>query len=277
MNFSKRWSPDTKNLVSNSRINLITVYDNTDLTSDVLNILGSNHLQEAHHCDFCGQKIKYTSVLKLTKNSNVTHFQIGKECLIYMDDHDLHVEGYKEIKNYVTKIVKDLVEKNKSKRRRTKYADLHTDVLSWMKDHVEFVSKNRFLSDMYNILLTGKKVYSKNMDFYVKSAIEKYEQTEMAKRTNLVAKNDDVVRMKIEKVLYLISSAYNIKFDEHFKIINGSSNGDYMFVYSIYTYFLKYNSLSQKQSETLNNVYKRLSDRLKKSVVKSDPNVLLPF
>lgn len=182
-------------------------------------------------------------------------FQICKECLVYLDNQDLHINGHKEVLKKVNSIVKDLVTKNKIKNRIEKYSKNYDKEIRWMRENYGIVSQSKFLSDMFDRLIGGKKIYSKKMHSYVKSSIEKLNNKKQVELQDDVYNN---IKIKIEKILYLISNFYNIKINNYFEVEPDSASTDsYNFVLSVYKYFIKNKNCSTEQLFYMNVLYKR--------------------
>lgn len=244
---SKKWSDETKNLINNSKLNLLRVYDNTYTDDESLDILKSHNLDETCHCDFCGQNIKYVSVLEFDKSSVISHFQIGKECMSYLFDYGMKIEGLENAKYQVENAVKKLIKKSTERARVEKYKKELSKYITWLDSlDKNFIERNSFLKFINNRLRTGDGVVTMKMMNVLEAMIKKY--TPISTQ-NLGEKSVELLA-KIDRLLNDIEIVYSSK-----------ENGTYNFVSSVRSFVVKNGNASQKQLTALNEV----ADRIKKA------------
>ena len=61
------------------------------------------------------------------------------------------------------------------RKNREVYQDIFKEELSWLKENIQIVqkSKNKFLVDMYTIMITGNRKITPKMASTIKNSIEK--------------------------------------------------------------------------------------------------------
>jgi len=241
---SRKWSNETKNLVNNSKLNLLRVYDNSYIDDESLDILKSHNLGETCHCDFCGQRIKYVSVLEFDKSTVISHFQIGKECMSYLFDYGMKIEGLDSAKYQVENAVKKLIKKSTERARAEKYKKELATYITWL-DNLDknFIERNSFLRFINERLRTGNGVINMNMINALEGMIKKY--TPISTQ-NLPTKSAELLA-KIDKLLNDIEIVYSNK-----------QNGTYLFVSSVKNFVAKNGNASQKQLNAMNEVFLRI-------------------
>ena len=137
------------------------------------------------------------------------------------------------------------------KKNRESYAEIFKNEISWCKDNIETLQKNKhsFLTDMYLIMVTGsRKITPKMADAIVKS-IEKCK--------NSPAYNSDLreeARLKIQPILEKIIFVESM--------IPETDTQTLRFVGNVKTYVKANYRITKKQMESLNKVYKRVSKNL---------------
>jgi hypothetical protein len=137
------------------------------------------------------------------------------------------------------------------KKNRESYAEIFKNEISWCKDNIETLQKNKhsFLTDMYLIMVTGsRKITPKMADAIVKS-IEKCK--------NSPAYNSD---LKVEAQLKIQPILEKIIFVEG--MIPETQPSTLRFVQNVKTYVKNNYRITKKQMEGLNKVYKRVSKNL---------------
>lgn len=242
---SKKWSDGTKNLVNNSKLNLVRVYDNEFIDQESTDMLKSHSLDETCHCDFCGQRIKYVSVLEFDKNTNLTYFQIGKNCMSYLFDYGMRINGLEHAKAQVENAVKQLMKKSTERARVEKYKSEFDTYLKWLDSlDKSFIAKNNFLTFINNRLRTGDGVVTMKMMAALDNMIKKY----TPHNTSHLDETKPKLLKKIDGLL------------EEMKIIydNFESNGTYKFVKSVRDYVEGRGNATTKQLDALNNIFKKV-------------------
>lgn len=256
---SKRWSNETKDLINNSKLNLIRVYDNTFVDSDTSDVLQSHSLTETCHCDFCGQRIKYVSVLEFDKNKNLLYFQIGKECMSYLFDYGMRINGLDNARYQIENSVKKLMKQSSERARAEKYKAEFDVYLKWLDSlDSEFIQKNSFLRFINNRLRTGDGVVTMKMMAALDRVIKKY----TPENTSHIEEK----RQKLLKKINFLLNEIQILYDKNYQ-----SNSTYKFVNSVYEYVSKNGNATIKQLNVLNDISKRMkNERTKASDKKVD-------
>lgn len=244
---SNRWSAETKTLVNDSKLNLLRVYDNTYVDTDTVDILKLHKLDETYHCDFCGQRIKYVSVLEFDKNTVISHFQIGKECMSYLFDYDMRINGLDQAKYQIENAVKKLIKKSSERARAEKYKTELSKYIDWLKTlDSAFIQRNSFLRFISERINTGNGVVTMKMMNVLDNMIVKYNQKNTAgtetKRVELLK--------KIDSLLIKIQSLY------------GAKGWSYDFTSSVREYVNKKGIASVKQLEVLNKIHKEITEKI---------------
>jgi len=247
---SKKWSNETKNLINNSKLDLIRVYDNTFVDDDTTDILKSHSLKEECHCDFCGQRIKYVSVLEFNKNTKLSYFQIGKNCMSYLFEYGMKINGLEHAKFQIESAIKKLIAESSERARAEKYKREFPVYLIWLNSlDKTFIQKNNFLRFIDLRLRTGNGVITMKMMKVLEDMIKKY----TPRNTENIDEKKNNLLTKIDKLLVSVESVY------------GNRNlGTYNFVTSVRNYVDKNGNASRKQLDALNRVVKQIENEKKK-------------
>jgi hypothetical protein len=136
------------------------------------------------------------------------------------------------------------------KKNREFYRDNFSVEMKWFKDNMELIKDNKFLIDMYTILITG----SRKMTPKMVEAIRKGMNNPMYDKVKRIERMEKVkpILEKIEFIRILVEDADKDK-DAYYKN-NYSALG---FVKSVKQQLMKNGKLSEKQMQGLNKVYKR--------------------
>ena len=136
------------------------------------------------------------------------------------------------------------------KKNREEYGKLYKDEIEWYKGNLELIKDDKFLVDMYTILITG----SRKMTPKMVEAIRKGMKNPMYDTVKRIERMDKIkpILEKIEFIHILVENTDRDK-NEYFKM-NYSALG---FVKSVKSQLMKNGKLSEKQMEALNKVYKR--------------------
>jgi len=251
---SKKWSNEKKELVNNSKLNLLRVYDNSYTDDESLDILKSHNLDETCHCDFCGQRIKYVSVLEFDKSTVISHFQIGKECMSYLFDYGMKIEGLENAKYQVENAVKKLIKKSTERARAEKYKKELSVYITWLDSlDKNFIERNSFLKFINTRLRTGDGVVTMKMMAVLESMIKKYTPISTE---NLTEKSKSILE-RIDRLLKEIELAYSTP-----KSVTAE------FVSSVRQYVVKNGNASQRQLECLNGISERIKKMRKEQAEK---------
>ena len=137
------------------------------------------------------------------------------------------------------------------KKNRESYAEVFKEEIIWFKKNVATLqhTKNKFLIDMYTILITGSRKITPKMASAIRNGIEKCKNNPLF---------NEELRLEADKKLKPILSKINIV------LAMAEAKGDNAvdFIKSVDTYVRNNYRITKKQMEGLNKVYKRVSDNL---------------
>jgi len=135
-------------------------------------------------------------------------------------------------------------------KNREEYKNLYSTEIKWLKDNLNLLKDDKFMIDMYTILVTGsRKMTPKMIDAIRKNMNSpQYDPVEMIERQEKIKP----ILEKINMVLTLVKEIDEGKDDYYIKNYSPLS-----FVTSIMNQLKKKGSLSEKQMDGLNKVYKR--------------------
>ena len=136
------------------------------------------------------------------------------------------------------------------KKNRETNKELYSEEMNWCKEHLEYIRDNKFLVEMYTILITGSRKMSPKMI----GAVQKAMNNPMYDKVKRIERMDKIkpILGKITMVEAMVEA----------KDMNQSAwwKNKYSalpFVKSVKKQLLKNGKLSEKQMEALNKVYKK--------------------
>jgi len=143
------------------------------------------------------------------------------------------------------------------KKNRELYKELYPKELEWCGKNVEHFKNNKFLFDMYTILITGSRKMTPKMIGAVQKAMvsPQYDPIKMIERQEKIKP----IMEKINLVLDLVSTVDSGK-DEYY--INTYSAKPFM--ESVTNQLKSKGSLSEKQMSAVNKVYKKYKIKMDK-------------
>ncbi len=137
------------------------------------------------------------------------------------------------------------------KKNRDSYAELFKDEIKWCKENLQTLTqtKNKFMIDMYTILITGSRKITPKMATAIINSIDKCKSN-----PNF---NEDVrieAEAKLKPILEKVAMVERL----------AEAKGDRAleFVQSVKHYVKNNYRITKKQMEGLNKVYKRVSEDL---------------
>ena len=137
------------------------------------------------------------------------------------------------------------------RKNRESYKEVFKEEIIWFKKNVATLqhTKNKFLIDMYTILITGSRKITPKMASAIKNGIEKCKNNPLF---------NEELRLEADKKLKPILSKINVV------MAMAEAKGDRAvdFIKSVDTYVRNNYRITKKQMEGLNKVYKRVSDNL---------------
>ena len=137
------------------------------------------------------------------------------------------------------------------KKNREAYLKTYKEEIKWLKKNATklAVNKNKFLLEMYQILITGSRKVSNKMDLAIKNSIQK---------CKIDPRYNETLQIEAKEKLKPILSKINMV------MAMAEAKGDKAvdFIKSVDTYVRNNYRITKKQMEGLNKVYKRVSDNL---------------
>ena len=137
------------------------------------------------------------------------------------------------------------------KKNRELYALYFKDEIKWFKENLQTLTetKNKFLIDMYTILITGNRKVTPKMADAIRNSIEKCK--------NNPNFNEDVreeQETKLKPILEKIAMVERLAESKNDKALG--------FIQNVKTYVKNNYRVTKKQMEALNKVHKRVSEDL---------------
>ena len=137
------------------------------------------------------------------------------------------------------------------RKNREIYADIYLEEIKWFKENIQTVqkSKNKFLVDMYTIMITGSRKITPKMATAIRNSIEKCKNNPLY---NPELKTDAMEKLKpiLEKIVMVE------------RLAEKKNDKAQTFVRSVKQYVQMNYRITKKQMEGLNKVYKRCSEDL---------------
>ena len=135
-------------------------------------------------------------------------------------------------------------------KNREEYKNLYSTEIKWLKDNLNLLKDDKFMIDMYTILVTGSRKMTPKMIEAVKKNMNstQYDTIKMIERQEKIKP----ILEKIHMVLELVKEVDEGKDAYYVKNYSALS-----FVSSIMGQLKKRGKLSEKQMAGLNKVYKR--------------------
>ena len=137
------------------------------------------------------------------------------------------------------------------KKNRESYSKVFKDEITWCKENLKTLqeTKNKFLTDMYLIMITGSRKITPKMASAIKNGIEKCKQNP---NFNEDARAEAEAKLKpiLEKIVMVE------------RLAEKKNDKAQTFVRSVKQYVQMNYRITKKQMEGLNKVYKRVSENL---------------
>jgi len=136
------------------------------------------------------------------------------------------------------------------KKNRESNQELYSKEIAWCKEHLEEIKDNKFLMDMYLILITGNRKMSPKMIGAVQKAMTNpmYDTVKRLERM-------DKVKPILEKIDFVHTIVKAKDSNKSARYINQYSA--LPFIKSVKSQLMKNGKLSEKQMNALNKIYKR--------------------
>ena len=137
------------------------------------------------------------------------------------------------------------------RKNRETYAEAYKDEIKWFKENVSTLqqTKNKFLIDMYQILITGSRKITPKMESAIINGITRCKNNPLYNK-ELREEADDKLKPILSKINVVMSmaEARNDKAVDFIKSVDKYVRNNYI--------------ITKKQMEGLNKVYKRVSEDL---------------
>ena len=135
-------------------------------------------------------------------------------------------------------------------KNREENKKLYSTEIKWLKDNLNFLKDDKFMVDMYTILITGSRKMTPKMIEAVRKNMNspQYDTVQMIERQEKIKP----ILEKIHMVLELVKEVDEGKDDYYVKNYSAKP-----FVTSIMGQLKKRGNLSEKQMAGLNKVYKK--------------------
>ena len=136
------------------------------------------------------------------------------------------------------------------KKNREVYAKLYKDEIDWMKENLSTIQKhNKFLYDMYMILITGSRKLTPKMESAIMNSVIQGEKSPLY-NPELREQAEEKLKPIIAKINVVLAMA-EAKNDRAVGFIN-----------NVLDYVKTNHRITKKQMEALNKVHKRVSEDL---------------
>ena len=143
------------------------------------------------------------------------------------------------------------------KKNREEYKKIYSEEIAWCKENINLLKGNKFLVDMYAILITGSRKMTPKMIGAVQKAMTN-PMYDPIKRIEKTQKMQPIIE-KINRVWELVAEIDEEKDDYYLQNFSALP-----FVNSIKDQAQKNLRLSEKQLTALNKVYKKYKEKFDK-------------
>ena len=137
------------------------------------------------------------------------------------------------------------------KKNREDYQKAYKDELVWLKDNLQILTetKNKFMIEMYTILITGSRKITPKMADAIKNSIERCKNNP---KFNPLLQTE--AKAKLQPILEKIAMVERLAESKNDKALG--------FIQNVKEYVKNNYRVTKKQMEALNKVYKRCSEDL---------------
>ena len=137
------------------------------------------------------------------------------------------------------------------RKNREVYADLFKEEIEWFKENIQTVqkSKNKFLVDMYTIMITGSRKITPKMATAIRNSIEKCKNNPLY--------NPELKTEAMEKLKPILEKIVMVE-----RLAESKNDKAQTFVRSVKQYVQMNYRITKKQMEGLNKIYKRCTEDL---------------
>ena len=136
-------------------------------------------------------------------------------------------------------------------KNRESYKEVFKEEISWFKENIQTLqkSKNKFLIDMYTILITGSRKITPKMATAIRNSIEKCKNNPLY--------NPELKAEAYEKLKPILEKIVMVE-----RLAESKNDKAQTFVRSVKQYVQMNYRITKKQMEGLNKIYKRCSEDL---------------
>ena len=137
------------------------------------------------------------------------------------------------------------------KKNRESYAEVFKDEIAWCKENLKTLqeTKNKFMTDMYLIMITGSRKITPKMSDAIKNSIEKCKNNPLY--------NPELKTEAMEKLKPILEKIVMVE-----RLAESKNDKAQTFVRSVKQYVQMNYRITKKQMDGLNKVYKRCSEDL---------------
>ena len=151
------------------------------------------------------------------------------------------------------------------KKRREEYKNLYSKEMAWFKENMDMIKSDKFLIDMYTIMITGSRPMSPKMVDAVHKAMKspRFDIIEYTKRKEKIKPILEKINF-VENLVETIDSDKSSYYQQNYSSLK--------FVKSLKKQLESKLTLSEKQMQGLNKVFKRYNNQLEKRLKKHKKN-----
>ena len=137
------------------------------------------------------------------------------------------------------------------RKNRESYKEVFKEEIYWFKENIQTVqkSKNKFLVDMYTIMITGSRKITPKMASAIKNSIEKCKNNPLY--------NPELKTEAMEKLKPILEKIVMVE-----RLAESKNDKAQTFVRSVKQYVQMNYRITKKQMEGLNKIYKRCTEDL---------------
>ena len=144
------------------------------------------------------------------------------------------------------------------KKNRELYRATYKDEIEWIKENLPTIQKhNKFLHDMYIILITGSRKITPKMESAIRGSVEKCKNSPLY--------NDELREQADEKLKPILG-----KINVVLAMAEARNDMAVGFIRNVLDYVKTNHRITKKQMEALNKVHKRCSENLFKDTDNRD-------
>ena len=137
------------------------------------------------------------------------------------------------------------------KKNRDTYRKAYPKEMKWLKENLQILtqSKNKFLIDMYTIMITGSRKITPKMSDANKNGIERCKNSPLY-NSEMAQEADEKLKPILEKIAMVE------------RLAEQKGDGAVDFIKNVKNYVKMNHRITKKQMSSLNKVYKRVSEDL---------------